>query len=104
MKITEEYIMSFDNVPAQIAAKYLGITPQGARCLAKVGKIGCKRPECKKVYISPKMLIRFKNGENYEERYAAAAKMLKDEGFSDLCATIGAAILRVVDERVVGNE
>ena len=42
-KVTEEDIMSFDNVPAQIAAKYLGVTPQAARCLAKVGKIGCKR-------------------------------------------------------------
>lgn len=98
-KITEDYLMSFDNVPAPVAAKYLGITPQAARCFAKEGRIGCKRPECNKVYISPKMLIRFKNGENYEERYSAAARILKDAGFSDLCATIAAAILRVIDER-----
>ncbi len=66
--VTEAEILKCDNVPVEMAAAYLGKTPEFLRCAMKSQRcpfgVGVKMPGGQWSYsVSPGMLIAYKKGE-----------------------------------------
>lgn len=66
-KVSDEEILSCDNVPVETAAAYLGKTPEFLRCAMKSQRcpfgVGVRMPGGQWSYsVSPGMLVAYKNG------------------------------------------
>lgn len=91
-------IMKANHITAKMASEYLGIGPQSCRVLARSGKIGEPIPDTNRVIFQPRKLVEFKHGgANDEERYRVAARILKEEGLTDLATKLAVAILKIAD-------
>lgn len=67
-KPTDEEIMSYDNVPAEIASKYLGWSGQAVRAALRQGVVpfgSASQPSgtAWSFYINPILLVKCKHGE-----------------------------------------
>jgi len=100
-KITEEDLYKTNYITAQMAADYLGnaMSAQGARVLARAGKIGEPIPGTRRVYIQAGKLIEFKYGkESPDKRYEAMVRAFKEEGLTDLATELAVAIVKLAEK------
>lgn len=95
--MTDQELLALDHITAADASAYLGIPPQGCRALARSGKIGERIGATNRVMYQPLKMIRFKRGDDEDERLARLEKLIREMGVSDLCAKITAAIVAVVE-------
>ena len=99
--ITEADLYKADFITPQMASDYLGsgVSQQGARVLARSGKIGEPIPGTNRVFIQAKKLIAFKSGEIDHEKWCRTlAQVFKEEGLNDLAADIAVAIINIANK------
>jgi hypothetical protein len=99
--VTERDLYAAEQITLKMAADYLGkgFSEHRCRLLARMGKIGDQVTETR-VIVQRDKLIRYKTGaEDYEQRYKIAAKVLKDEGLTDLAAELALTFIRLADKR-----
>lgn len=80
-KITDERILSYDNVPINIAAQYLGASQQFVRVLlqrerAPIGTAVQISGTKWTYHVSPGLLVEYKNGKQLQSWIAETKKML----------------------------
>lgn len=105
VEITDDEIMRADHIDANMAAAYLGIGAQGCRALARSGRIGEPVAGTNRVMFQSRKLIAFKRGENADNtRYEVVARILQEEGVTEIATKIAVAILQIVDETANQNQ
>lgn len=85
--MTEAELYALDKITAQDASKYLGLSPQVCRVLARSGKIGEPVGNTNRVLFQPRKLVAYKTGEP-----------LEDDHIEELAQRIAAAIVKIARE------
>lgn len=80
-RVTEEKILSYDNVPVSVAAEFLGTSQQFIRVLlqkerAPIGTAVQMSGTKWTYHVSPGLLIEYKNGKQLKTWIAETKKML----------------------------